>query len=192
MRTLNTPVSAIISRLTEQKGLDLVIRVIDDLFQGNDSLQLVVIGIGDSVYENAFRYYNSRYPGRIAYCPIFDEKLSHKIYAGVDMILIPSKFEPCGLTQMIAMRYGTVPIVRETGGLKDSVIPYNIYTGEGTGFSFRNYNAHELLNTIRTASSLYLSDRSAWNRLAMHIMEQDFSWSSSAAKYKALYEALFE
>lgn len=184
------PLAAIISRLTEQKGLDLVIRIIDDLMYGSDGLQLVVIGIGDRAYEAAFRYYSDKYRGRIVYCPVFDEGLSHKVYAGSDMILVPSKFEPCGLTQMIAMRYGTVPIVRETGGLKDSVIPYNRYNGEGTGFSFKNYNAHELLDTIRSASSLFLSDRSAWNRLALHIMEQDFSWSVSAEKYKQLYKTL--
>lgn len=185
-----TPLVVIISRLTEQKGLDLVVRVLDELL--NIPVQLAVLGVGDKKYEDAFRHSASKYPGRMAAHLIFDEGLSKKFYAGADMILIPSLFEPCGLTQMIAMRYGTLPIVRETGGLQDSVRPYNQFTGEGNGFSFNNFNAHELLDTVQAAAGLYRDDRPAWEKLIQTAMAEDFSWNASAAKYMDLYNDLLK
>jgi starch synthase len=182
------PLAILVSRLTEQKGLDLVIRILDELLGG--ALQLAVIGVGDSKYEDAFRRAAGEHPGKMAVRLVFDESLSRRFYAGADMILIPSLFEPCGLTQMIAMRYGTLPVVRETGGLKDSVTPYNRYTGEGSGFSFTNFNAHELLDTVRRAASLYSEDRETWKRLVENAMRADFSWNASAEEYVSLYRKL--
>ncbi|SHI13480.1 starch synthase [Sporobacter termitidis DSM 10068] len=186
----DTPLAILVSRLTEQKGLDLVVRILDEL--PGENMQLAVLGVGDKKYEDAFSHFAGKYPGKVAARLAFDERLSRKFYAGGDMILIPSLFEPCGLTQMIAMRYGTLPIVRETGGLKDSVTPYNQFTGAGTGFSFKNFNAHELLDTVRRAIQVYSGDRPAWERLMKNAMAADFSWNASAEKYTALYRGLLK
>lgn len=184
------PLIAIISRLTDQKGLDLVNYILPELLLEN--AQLVVLGIGEKRYEDTFRYYGSRFPEKISANICFSEDLSRAFYAASDMVLVPSLFEPCGLTQMIAMRYGTLPVVRETGGLRDSVQPYNQYTGEGNGFSFRNYNAHELLDTIRRAIGVYQQDRPAWDTLVQNAFHTDFTWTVSAKKYLELYQGLLK
>lgn len=182
------PMIGIISRLTDQKGLDLVNYILQELLQ--DEIQLVVLGVGQKDYEDTFKFYAARFPEKVSANICFSDALSHKIYAACDMVLVPSLFEPCGLSQMIAMSYGTLPVVRETGGLKDSVQPYNQYTGEGNGFSFANYNAHELLDTIRRAVTLYTQDRPAWDVLVQHAFATDFSWKASAEKYLELYRGL--
>ncbi len=182
------PMIGIISRLTDQKGLDLVNYILQELLQ--DDIQLVVLGVGQKEYEDTFRFFAARFPEKVSANICFSDALSHKIYAACDMVLVPSLFEPCGLSQMIAMRYGTLPVVRETGGLKDSVIPYNQYTGEGNGFSFANYNAHELLFTIQRAVKVYREDRPAWNQLVRNAFAADFSWKASAEKYMDLYRGL--
>ncbi len=184
------PLAVIISRLTEQKGLDLVLNVLDEMLR--EKLQLAVLGVGDRIYEAALKHFESKYQKQMAVRLVFDEGLSKRFYAGADMIMSPSKFEPCGLTQMIAMRYGTLPIVRETGGLRDSVVPYNKNTGEGNGFGFVNFNAHELLFTVQAAVRLYEDDRKTWDSLAVHAMREDFTWDASAKKYIALYESLLK
>ncbi|MDP4109758.1 MAG: glycogen synthase GlgA [Bacillota bacterium] len=184
------PLIVLISRLTEQKGLDLVVRVFGELMQEN--VQFAVLGVGDKKYEDAFRHFTGLYPGRVSARLAFDEGLSRKLYAGADLLLVPSLFEPCGLTQMIAMRYGTLPIVRETGGLNDSVRPYNKFTGEGNGFSFTNFNAHELLDTVRGAVRLYFESRDKFEALARNAMNEDYSWSASAKKYAALYKDMLK
>ncbi|MFA7468913.1 MAG: glycogen synthase GlgA [Desulfotomaculaceae bacterium] len=184
------PMIALISRLTDQKGLDLLAHILEELLQ--DKLQLVVLGVGERKYERMFEYFTSRYPDKIAVGLMFNEVLARRIYAGADLLLMPSLFEPCGLSQMIAMRYGTVPLVRETGGLKDSVLPFNKYTREGNGFSFANYNAHELLFTIRRALSIYRDDVPAWEKLRERARQRDFSWNRSAGKYLRLYENTIE
>ena len=153
-------------------------------------MQLVILGIGDQKYEDAFRYYAGLHPDKIAFLQKFDEALSHRIYAASDAFLMPSRFEPCGLSQMMAMRYGSLPIVRETGGLKDSVTPYNKYTGEGTGFSFANFNAHELLGAVDEALTLWYNDKGAWDHLMKNAAEADFSWKTSAKEYRKLYREL--
>lgn len=183
-----TPLLVLVSRLTDQKGLDLLLFILSELM--NEDVQFAVLGVGDDKYEAAFRDYAVQMPQKFAARLAFDEALSHRFYGGADLVLVPSKFEPCGLTQMMAMRYGALPLVRETGGLKDSVVPYNQYTGEGTGFSFANYNAHELLFTIKHALDLYRDNRPAWDRLVLNAMAQDFSWAASAEKYMALYREL--
>ncbi|MDR1245958.1 MAG: glycogen synthase GlgA [Clostridiales Family XIII bacterium] len=185
----DTPLFVIISRLTEQKGLDLVAHIMEELLYAGD-VQVAVLGTGDWRYEEMFYYFANRYPGRIAVRVTFDETLAHKMYAGGDALLMPSKFEPCGITQLIAMKYGTLPIVRETGGLRDTVIPYNKFTGEGTGFSFANYNAHELLFTVREAAKLYRDDRVAWRAICKNACSADFGWQVSADKYTALYDSI--
>ncbi len=182
------PMVSIISRLTDQKGLDLINYIFPQLV--DEDAQIVILGVGEKRYEDSFKYFAWKNPEKVSANIRFDDALSHKIYGSSDMVLVPSLFEPCGLTQMIAMRYGTLPIVRETGGLKDSVIPYNQYTGEGNGFSFANYNAHELLYTIQEALSLYHEDHSAWNQLVENAFETDFSWRNSARQYLALYRDL--
>ena len=152
-------------------------------------MQVAVLGVGDQKYENAFRWFNDKYENFA--CRLqFDDRLAHLLYAGGDAQLMPSKVEPCGLAQMIAIRYGTLPIVRETGGLKDSVTPYNQYTGGGTGFSFANYNAHELLFTAKMALSVYYDSPKVWRRLQKQAMAQDFSWNRSAEKYVEIYKQL--
>ncbi len=180
----------IISRLTDQKGLDLVDWVIKRLCTEN--VQFVVLGTGESNYENLFKHFAWLYPKRVSANIGFSDKLAHKLYASSDAVLMPSKFEPCGLTQLIALRYGSVPIVRETGGLKDTVEAYNEYEKTGTGFSFQNYNADEMLNTVNYAKSVYYNDRKAWNDIVKRGMNMDFSWKSSSEKYSRLYEKLTE
>ena len=182
------PMYVLISRLTEQKGLDLVTYILPQLMERR--LQLVILGIGDHKYEEAFAWHASQHPEKMAALLKFDAALSNKLYAAGDAILVPSRFEPCGLTQMMAMRYGNLPIVRETGGLKDSVIPYNEYTGEGTGFSFANFNAHELLATIDNSLTVWYENPKAWVKMQKQAMKKDYSWHSSAKQYRKLYRTL--
>ncbi|MCD8380229.1 MAG: glycogen synthase GlgA [Lachnospiraceae bacterium] len=178
----------IVSRLTDQKGVDLIAYVMDKLCQ--DNIQLVVLGTGEVQYENMFRHYDWKYHGRVSANIYYSEPLSYKIYAGCDAFLMPSLFEPCGLSQLMALRYGTLPIVRETGGLKDTVQPYDEYNGTGTGFSFKNYNADEMLNTIRYAEKIYYDKKREWNKMIDRAMAADFSWKVSAAKYQEMYDWL--
>ncbi len=182
------PLIIMIGRLTEQKGMELLKRIMDELMQ--DGLQLAVLGTGDPQYEGMLQYYEWEHRNKMNSSICFDGLLSHRMYAGADMLLMPSQFEPCGLSQMIAMKYGTLPIVRETGGLKDSVVPYNRYTGEGTGFSFANYNAHEMLYTIRNAVDVYYNDKNAWRGLMKNAMSADFSWKRAAKVYIDMYHSL--
>ena len=179
------PVIGMIARLTPQKGLDLIERVLDDVMQCD--LQMVFLGKGDKRFVDMLNWANWRYPRRLHARIALDDGLAHRIYAGADMFLMPSQFEPCGLSQMISLRYGTVPIVRETGGLKDSIQPYNQFTDEGNGFSFANYNAHEMLDTIRRAVGYYYDDKPMWQRLVARGMACDFGWTRSAEQYRALY-----
>ncbi len=183
------PMYALISRLTEQKGLDLLTYILPDLMARR--VQLVILGVGDHKYEEAFSWYAARNSSKMAAVLAFDDGLSHRIYGGADMVLIPSRFEPCGLTQMMAMRYGTLPIVRETGGLRDSVKPYNKYTGEGTGFSFANFNAGELLFAMDSAAELFAHPRK-WEAVQKNAMAEDFSWRAAAKEYRKLYRELVE
>lgn len=178
----------IVSRLTDQKGLDLIQCVMDEMC--SDDMQLVVLGTGDERYENMFRHYDWKYHDRVSAQIYYSEPMSHKIYAGCDAFLMPSLFEPCGLSQLMALRYGTVPIVRETGGLKDTVEPYNEYESKGTGFSFANYNAHEMLGSLRYAKHVYYNKRREWNKIIDRGMAKDFSWGASAGKYQELYDWL--
>ncbi|MDR0286093.1 MAG: glycogen synthase GlgA [Clostridiales bacterium] len=180
----DVPIIGIVSRLVRQKGFDLVTCVMEDILKMN--LQLVVLGSGDTDYQDFFEYYASAYPGKISVYIGFDDTLSREIYAGADMFLMPSLFEPCGIGQMIAMRYGTVPIVRETGGLKDTVIPYNEFTGDGRGFSFANFNAHEMLEVIRYAL-VQFENKEAWNKIMLTDMACNFNWSKQAKKYLDIY-----
>lgn len=179
----------IVSRLTDQKGLDLIAYVMDELC-ADENVELVVLGTGEERYENMFRHFAWKYEGRVAANIFYSEALSHKIYAGCDAFLMPSAFEPCGLSQLMSLRYGTLPIVRETGGLKDTVEPYNEYEKTGTGFSFRNYNAHEMLNIIRYAQNLFQNKKREWNKMAERAMNADFSWKVSAGKYEEMYDWL--
>ena len=179
---------AIVSRLTDQKGLDLIDYVMEEICA--EDTQLVILGTGDPKYENMFRYYDWKYNDRVRANIYYSEELSHRIYAAADAFLMPSLFEPCGLSQLMSLRYGCVPIVRETGGLKDTVIPYNEYTSEGTGFSFRNYNAHEMLDQIKYAKHIYKNRRVEWNKIIDRAMRMDYSWTSSALKYQELYDWL--
>ncbi|WP_343208710.1 glycogen synthase GlgA [Anaerolentibacter hominis] len=178
----------IISRLTEQKGLDLVDWVMDGIADPN--VQFVVIGTGEEKYENMFRHYQWIYPERVSANLFYSEDLSHKLYAAADAMLIPSRFEPCGLTQLISLRYGTIPIVRETGGLKDTVAPFNEYESTGTGFSFSNYNADEMLRIINYAKQVYYDMRDKWDKMAIRGMKKDFSWTRSAKRYEEIYHML--
>ncbi len=178
----------IVSRLTDQKGFDLIDYVIEEICA--EDTQLVVLGTGEEKYENLFRHFAWKYPERVSANIFYSNERSHKIYASADAFLMPSLFEPCGLSQLMSLRYGTVPIVRETGGLRDTVIPYNEYEGMGTGFSFRNYNAHEMLNTIRYAKNVYYEKRREWNQIVDRGMAMDYSWGSSARKYEELYNTL--
>lgn len=178
----------LVSRLTDQKGLDLVAYVMEKLCEGG--AQIVVLGTGDEKYENMFRHFQWKYPDRVSACIYFSNEMSHKIYAASDAFLMPSLFEPCGLSQLISMRYGTLPIVRETGGLKDTVIPYNEFTGEGTGFSFANYNADEMLHIIYYAMDVFYNNKNDWKKLIRNAMSMDFSWETSAMEYLKLYNEL--
>lgn len=184
----NKMMIGIVSRLTDQKGFDLVAYKIEELCNGG--AQIVVLGTGDEKYENLFRHYAWKYPDRFSAQIYFSNEMSHKIYAASDAFLMPSRFEPCGLSQLISLRYGTLPIVRETGGLKDTVNPYNKYTGDGNGFSFRNYNADEMLGVIWNAMDVYYNNRGAWNHIAANAMNSDFSWNVSADKYIRMYQDL--
>lgn len=179
------PLMVMVTRLTRQKGMDLVMYALDRILAGG--VQVAVLGTGDRDYEDGLRYFQDKYPGTMAARIEFDPALSQRMYAAADMFLMPSKFEPCGLSQIIAMRYGTLPIVRETGGLKDTVIPYNEFTGEGTGFSFSNFNGDEMGDTVFRAARLFWDNRDAWNQLITQAMSQDFSWTRSADKYLDLY-----
>lgn len=179
------PLMVMVTRLTRQKGLDLVMYALDRILAGG--VQVAVLGTGDRDYEDGLRYFQDKYPGTMAARIEFDPALSQRMYAAADMFLMPSKFEPCGLSQIIAMRYGTLPIVRETGGLKDTVIPYNEFTGEGTGFSFSNFNGDEMGDAVFRAARLFWDNRDAWNQLITQAMSQDFSWTRSADKYLDLY-----
>lgn len=179
------PLMVMVTRLMRQKGMDLVMYALDRILSGG--VQVAVLGTGDRDYEDGLRYFQDKYPGTMAARIEFDPALSQRMYAAADMFLMPSKFEPCGLSQIIAMRYGTLPIVRETGGLKDTVIPYNEFTGEGTGFSFSNFNGDEMGDAVFRAARLFWDNRDAWNQLVTQAMSQDFSWTRSADKYLDLY-----
>ena len=178
----------IVSRLTDQKGFDLIAYMMDELCQ--DAVQIVVLGTGEEQYENMFRHFDWKYNNKVSANIYYSEAMSHKIYAACDAFLMPSLFEPCGLSQLMALRYGTLPIVRETGGLKDTVEPYNEYEGTGTGFSFVNYNAHEMLDTIRYAEKIYYDKKREWNKMVDRAMAADFSWEVSAKKYQEMYDWL--
>lgn len=184
----DVPLLSVISRLTAQKGLDLLAFIFDELME--ERVQFVLLGSGDKEIEGQFLEFSHRYRGKTSANIFFSESLAKKIYAAADMFLMPSRFEPCGLGQLIAMRYATVPIVRKTGGLADTVIPYNRYTGEGTGFAFQNYNAHELLFTIKDALYYYKNDPKAWQQIMVQAMKRDYSWESSAEQYARLFEEL--
>ena len=175
----------IISRLTDQKGLDLVNEVIENITDENT--QFVVLGTGDPKYEDLFRHYQWKYPERVSANIYYSDNRAHKLYAAADAMLMPSRFEPCGLTQLISLRYGTVPIVRETGGLKDTVQPYNWYDNSGTGFTFSNYDAGEMLNAINYAKTVFFTQRDRWNEIAVRGMRMDYSWANSAKRYEDLY-----
>ncbi len=178
----------LISRLTDQKGLDLIAYIMDELCQ--DDIQFVVLGTGEERYENMFRHFDWKYSDKVSANIYYSDALSHRIYASCDAFLMPSLFEPCGLSQLMSLRYGTIPIVRETGGLKDTVQAYNEYESTGTGFSFSNYNAHEMLNTIRYAEHIYYDKKREWNKIVDRAMAADFSWKVSAGKYQDMYDWL--
>ena len=178
----------IISRLTDQKGFDLIAYMMDEMCQLD--VQFAVLGTGEERYENMFRHFAWKYQGKVSANIFYSEALSHKIYASSDAFLMPSLFEPCGLSQLMSLRYGTIPIVRETGGLKDTVQPYNEFESTGTGFSFANYNAHEMLYTVKYALDVYYNRKREWNKLIDRAMEADFSWSKSAREYEKLYDSL--
>ena len=182
----NVMMIGIVSRLTDQKGFDLIECVLDEICQ--DEVQIVALGTGEERYENMFRYYAWKYPGKVSANIYYSDELSHKIYGSCDAFLMPSLFEPCGLSQIMSLRYGTVPIVRETGGLKDTVIPFNEFENSGTGFSFRNYNAHEMMATVRYAERIFYDQKEQWNDLVKRAMKVDFSWNASAEKYEILYD----
>ena len=186
----NVPVIGMVGRLSNQKGLDLVDYVIADIMR--QDVQLVVLGMGEGRYFNLFSWAEGEYKGKVAARFTMDHALARRIYAGTDIFLMPSQFEPCGLSQMIAMRYGTIPIVRETGGLRDTVLSYNEFSGEGNGFSFFNYNAHDMLHVIERAVGYYLNRKDVWQLLQQRGMTGDYSWSHSASEYMKLYNLLFE
>ena len=191
---LNLPIDGdkmligIVSRLTDQKGFDLIAYVMNQLLDGG--CQIVVLGTGEERYEWMFRNFAAQYPDRLSAQIYFSNEMSHKIYAASDAFLMPSRFEPCGLSQMISMHYGTLPIVRETGGLKDTVIPYNEFTGEGTGFSFTNYNADDMLYVIKYAMDIYYNNKTDWAKLVKSAMKSDFSWNSQSEKYIKMYKTI--
>ncbi|MEG1847038.1 MAG: glycogen synthase GlgA [Lachnospiraceae bacterium] len=178
----------IVSRLTDQKGLDLIAYIMDEMCQ--DNLQIVILGTGDEIYENMFRHFDWKYNNKVSANIYYSEELSHKIYGACDAFLMPSLFEPCGLSQLMALRYGTIPIVRETGGLKDTVEAYNEFESTGTGFSFTNYNAHEMLFAVRYAERIYYDKKREWNKIVDRAMAADFSWTVSALKYQIMYDWL--
>ncbi len=181
-------VIGLVTRLVEQKGIDLLAHVMEEILELD--VQMVILGSGEERYAEMLRYFASKYPAKLAVKLEFSDKQAHEIYGGADMILMPSQYEPCGISQMIAMRYGTVPVVRETGGLKDTVVPFDELTGAGNGFSFTNYNAHELLFAVQHAVRIYQNDNLAWNNIRQNAMKSDFSWESSANAYIKIYESL--
>ena len=183
----DTPMIGLVSRLTHQKGCDLIVNMIDRLLQRD--IQLVILGTGDYWYEETFKNLQYRYPDKVSANIKFDNTLAHKIYAATDMFLMPSLFEPCGLGQLIALRYGSIPIVRETGGLKDTISPYNQYNGVGNGFGFKNFNSNELMQIMEYALTIY-NDKNAWNNIIRQAMNSDNSWEKSAMQYKWLYEGV--
>lgn len=187
----DTIMIAMVSRLTDQKGLDLLAYVMDEMLS-HARLQLVVLGTGQEQYENMLRYFADKYPDKLSANIFYSEQLAHRIYASADALIMPSLFEPCGLSQLMSYCYGTLPIVRETGGLKDTVQPYNEYDHTGTGFSFANYNAHEMLQTIYYAMHIYYDDRPQWDEMAKRDMSMDYSWKKSAREYEKLYDRLLE
>lgn len=184
----HTPIVAMVSRLVSHKGLDLICEVLHDMMEL--PMQLVVLGTGDQRYEDFFRWAAQQYPGRVSVRLDYNEDLSMAIYAGADLFLMPSKSEPCGLSQMIAMRYGTVPIVRETGGLKDTVHPYEAWCGAGNGFTFADYNSSDMLYVIRQAVDLYYNNAPAFRQLRVAGMSEDFSWTRSAEEYNKIYQKI--
>lgn len=184
----DVPVLGMVSRLVDQKGLDLMVHVLEEILTLN--VQLVILGTGDHRYEEMLQFFAGKYPERMAAIMEYSDALAHKIYAGADIFLMPSRFEPCGISQMIAMRYGAIPVVRETGGLKDTVFPYNENTGEGNGFCFANYNAHEFLFAVQRALRLFSEDKSAWNKITENALKSNFSWDQSAQTYIEVYESL--
>lgn len=183
-----TALLGMVTRLTDQKGLDILAHVMEEILEMD--IQIVILGTGEDQYEEMLSYFASKYPEKLAIKLEFSDKVAHEIYGGADMIVMPSHFEPCGISQMIAMHYGTVPIVRETGGLKDTVIPYNEITGAGNGFNFAEYNAHELLFTVQRAVRVYQEDTLVWNNIRLNAMQGDFSWEKSAKAYIEIYESL--
>lgn len=187
----DTIMLAMVSRLTDQKGLDLIAYVMDELLS-HARVQFVVLGTGQEQYVNMLRYFADKYPDKLSANIYYSEQMAHRIYASADALLMPSLFEPCGLSQLMSYCYGTLPIVRETGGLKDTVQPYNEYEHTGTGFSFANYNAHEMLQTIYYAMHVYYDDRSQWDEMAKRDMRMDFSWKKSAREYEKLYDRLLD
>lgn len=178
-----------VSRMTDQKGFDLVAYVMEEMLS-TMNVQFVVLGTGEYRFEEMFRYFQSKYPDKISAHIGYSEEKAHKIYASCDAFLMPSLFEPCGLSQMMSMRYGTIPIVRETGGLKDTVDAYNEYENTGTGFSFKEYNAHDMMHTIQYANDVYTNHRDKWNELVTRAMTTDYSWNASARKYENIYDRL--
>ncbi|MDY3796095.1 MAG: glycosyltransferase, partial [Agathobacter sp.] len=178
-----------VSRMTDQKGFDLVDCMLDEML-GELDIQIVVLGTGEERYENMFRYFQNKYPDKLSAYIGYSEEQAHKIYAACDAFLMPSLFEPCGLSQMMAMRYGTIPIVRETGGLKDTVIAYNEFENTGNGFSFQNYNAHEMYHVIKYAYDVYQNRPKEWNGLMERAMDIDFSWNVPAKEYEKLYDSI--
>ena len=180
-----TMMIGIVSRLTDQKGFDLIAHVMDELCQ--DPIQIVVLGTGDEKYENMFRHFAWKYSNKVSANIFYSDALSKKIYGSCDAFLMPSLFEPCGLSQLMSLRFGTLPIVRETGGLKDTVQAYNEYEKTGTGFSFTNYNAHEMLDRVRYAEEIYYNKKRDWNKMIERAMNADFSWGTSAKQYEDLY-----
>ena len=187
----NAMLIGIVSRLTDQKGFDLIAYVMDEILETTD-IQFCILGTGENQYEGMFHYFQSKYPDRLSVYIGYSEERAHQIYASCDAFLMPSLFEPCGLGQMMAMRYGTIPIVRETGGLKDTVEAYNEYENTGTGFSFTDYNAHDMLHVIKYAESVFKNNKKAWNEMMVRDMNKDFSWDASARRYEALYDRLTE
>lgn len=185
----DVPLMGMVTRLVDSKGLDLVNCVLNEILDMD--VQMVVLGTGEKKYEDMFKYYAYRYCDKMSANIRFDNTLAHRIYAASDLFLMPSRFEPCGLGQIIALRYGSLPIVRETGGLKDTVVPYNEYTEEGNGFSFTNYNAHDMLYTIRRAVGFYY-DKDKWNRIVKNAMDSNFSWERSAGEYEKLYRSMIK
>ena len=179
---------AMVTRLVDQKGMDLLVHVMEDILALD--VQMVILGTGEQRYEESLRYFASKYPEQLAIKLEFSDKLAHEIYGGADLLLMPSRFEPCGISQLIAMRYGTVPIVRETGGLKDTVIPYHEITGVGNGFNFVNYNAHELLFAVQQAVGIYEENKVVWETIRQNALKGDFSWDKSANAYVKIYESL--